>query len=181
MDNILHEGKRLKFLVKISPIKARDVAIAMNYKKVQSLAYYYNQPFVKKETLYKFLEILQIDENAFYNKKDGEIANIVEEETITYVTNKTYHQGKNLRNLLDNRFINITALCDKLNLNRANFYSYFKEPTLPEWLTLQVATILDIPTTRITGENVAETKFDKLVYNQLNEINAKLDKIILRK
>lgn len=69
-------------------------------------------------------------------------------------------------------------MCDALQLNRSNFYEYFKEPTLPEWLILQVSTILQIPASKITGENVAEKKFDKLVYDQLNTIQKQLSSII---
>lgn len=56
MDKILHEGKRLKTLIKQSTKKSKDIANSMNYKRLQGLAYYYRQPHIKKETLYKFLE-----------------------------------------------------------------------------------------------------------------------------
>lgn len=182
MSEILHEGKRLKFLIKTNPKKSKDIANSMNYKRLQGLAYYYRQPHIKKDTLYKFLDTLGIDENEFYNKKTNytstETQNIVNEDATNYVSNRSMHHGKNLKRLLEQRFINISALCDALQLNRANFYSYFKEPTLPEWLILQVCTILEIPASKITGENVAEKKFDKLVYDQLNQIQKQLNVII---
>jgi hypothetical protein len=182
MNEILHEGKRLKFLIKTSPKKSKEIANSMNYKRLQGLAYYYRQPFIKKDTLYKFLETLEISENEFYNKttdyETTQTNTIIAEDAATYVSNKSYHQGKNLKRLLEHRFINISAMCDALQLNRANFYSYFKEPTLPQWLILQVCTILEIPASKITGENITEKKFDKLVYDQLNQIQKQLSVLI---
>ena len=179
MEKILHEGKRLKMLIKESPKKSKEIASNMNYKRLQGLAYYYRQPHIKKDTLYKFLETLEINEDVFYNRNiSNDDSQMVNEDAITYTTTKSYHQGRNLKKLLEHRFINISAMCDALELSRANFYSYFKEPTLPEWLILQVCTILEIPASKLTGENVVEKKFDKLVYDQLNQIQKQLSVII---
>jgi len=60
MEKILHEGKRLKMLIKENPKKSKEIASNMNYKRLQGLAYYYRQPHIKKDTLYKFLETLNV-------------------------------------------------------------------------------------------------------------------------
>jgi DNA-binding Xre family transcriptional regulator len=124
----IHEGERLKYLIENQDIKLKDVVEKLGYSNYERLYYYYNQPQIKRSTLQKFCEVLNISVDTFYNTVKNAYNytdNLLKEDTsTTYGISK--HQGKNLLSMLENRGITKTHFAKQLSISRPTLDSYFE-------------------------------------------------------
>jgi len=179
----IHEGQRLKYLIENQDIKLKHIVEKLGYSNYERLYYYYDKAQIKRSTLDRFCEVLNISVDTFYNtvkKIDNYTNNVAKEDaSTTYTTSK--HQGKNLLSLLENRGITKTHFAKQLNISRPTLDSYFDEKELPLHVLLEVAHVLQTPVANIKGIGAGEKSFEKDIYLLLHDINTKLDNLLSAK
>jgi len=176
----IHEGQRLEYLIENQNIKVKYIVEKMGYSNYERLYYYYKQPQIKRSTLQKFCEVLNISIETFYNTVKNvynHTQNLLHEDTSTLYGNSK-HQGKNLLSILENRGITKTHFARQLNISRPTLDSYFEEKELPLHVLLEVAHVLQTPVANIKGIGTGEKSFEKDIYLLLQEINNKLDRLL---
>lgn len=171
----VHEGQRLKKWIDSKKKPLIDIVAEMGFSNYSHVYYYYPQARIKIQMLDKFCKVLGITREEFYSGFSGS-TNIENQSEDTYSIST--HQGKNLENIINNSGISITAFASKVGSTRKTIYQYFKENTLDEAFLMLAASVLKVPIAQIKGIGVSEKSFEKDIYQQLQLINQKLDKLI---
>jgi len=121
MSRLIHMGQRLKQILKQKKIKIVDFADMAGFTN-QIAHYHLRKSDMKRSTLEKFCEIINITPEEFYEwngipatngEKSGEVA--------------VMHHGGRLMELIGERGLNKTRLAKRLGMSRRTMYNLFEK------------------------------------------------------
>lgn len=171
----IHEGKRLKWWIEQNSDKKKDFLEKMGFSNYSHLHYYFNMQRIKMSTLEKFLNVLGITLDEFYNGKPGS-ENVTNDEEAVYTLSA--HNGINLHGLVSEYGMSDTVFAEKMDISRKTLYEWYKLKKLDEGILLKAAKILKVPLSQLKGNGEREKSFEYDIYVELRKINNSLNEIM---
>lgn len=123
MSRLIHMGQRLKQILKQKKIKIVDFADMAGFTN-QIAHYHLRKSDMKRSTLEKFCEIINITPEEFY-EWNSTPSSAVEKAGESIVV----HHGSRLMGLIGERGLNKTRLAKRLGMSRRTMYNLFEKET----------------------------------------------------
>src|SRR6185312_15356722 len=120
MSRLIHMGQRLKQILKQKKIKIVDFADMAGFTN-QIAHYHLRKSDMKRSTLEKFCELINISPEEFYEWNSVAVSN--GEKT---GDNLVVHHGSRLMELIGERGLNKTRLAKRLGMSRRTMYNLFE-------------------------------------------------------
>lgn len=141
--NIIHEGARLKQIVRDKKMKI--VAFAEMAKFSNQIAhYYFRKEAIKRATLLEFCTLLSISLEEFYGwsnpRKQPPPSN-------------DFHHGQRLGTLIEEKGLNKTKLADRMGLSRRALYNLLDKATFTPEQLKKICQVLEITQKEFSGSN----------------------------
>lgn len=172
--NIIHEGARLKQIVRDKHIKILDFAKKAGFSN-QIAHYYFRKEAIKRNTLLEFCTLLGISLDEFYAWAHP--------RRNTGLPPSEEHHGRRLDELIGEKGLNKTRLAGRMGLSRRALYNLMEKPRFTAEQLKKVCQALDISAREFAGnvnqvedepeEQVIESWKDKY-YKLLEEYNKAL-------
>lgn len=145
--NIIHEGARLKQIVRDKHIKILDFAKKAGFSN-QIAHYYFRKEAIKRGTLLEFCTLLGISLDEFY-------AWTHPRRTIAQPVSDL-HQGHRLDELIQEKGLNKTRLAGRMNLSRRALYNLIEKPRFTPEQLKKVCQVLEISAREFLGGGQVE-------------------------
>lgn len=169
---LLHHGARLKEIVKAKKLTVPMAVQLMGLSNNQHLHYYYNKQQIKTETLQTFLQGISSSMEEFLDV-DYSSDSMVNEDAPTYKLG--VHHGRNLKNIIKAKNINMTGLCKTVNISRHKLYTLFSQAHISNGDLFELAKAMEVPMARIKGIDVKDTDYEKEILNEVSELKNRID------
>ncbi|RPD40240.1 helix-turn-helix transcriptional regulator [Chitinophaga barathri] len=145
--NIIHEGARLKQIVRDKHIKILDFAKRAGFSN-QIAHYYFRKEAIKRATLLEFCTLLGISLDEFYAWTHP--------RRVPSQPVSDLHQGHRLDELIEEKGLNKTRLADRMNLSRRALYNLIEKPQFTPEQLKKVCQVLEITAKEFLGTNHVE-------------------------
>lgn len=145
--NIIHEGKRLKQIVRDKRIKILAFAKMADFSN-QIAHYYFKEESIKRSKLTELCTVLGITLEEFYNWEHIPKASQRPTEV---------HHGQRLNELIGEKGLNKTRLAERMEISRRALYNLVEKATFTPAQMKAVCQVLDMtPKEFINGQVVEE-------------------------
>ena len=141
MSRLIHMGQRLKQILKQRKIKIVDFADMAGFTN-QIAHYHLRKSDMKRSTLEKFCEIINISPEEFYEWNSVSIVNGEKPSASTVL-----HHGHRLMELISERGLNKTRLAKRLGMSRRTMYNLFDKEQFGSEELDKVSRALEISST----------------------------------
>ncbi|MGX5818325.1 helix-turn-helix domain-containing protein [Chitinophaga lutea] len=141
--NIIHEGARLKQIVRDKRMKILEFAEKAGFSN-QIAHYYFRKEAIKRSTLLEFCGMLGISLEEFYTwsptRKPPPPAS------------SDLHQGRRLNELIEEKGLNKTKLADRMGLSRRALYNLLEKPEFAAEQLRRVCQVLEMSPREFLGQ-----------------------------
>ncbi len=145
--NIIHEGARLKQIVRDKGMKILDFAERADFSN-QIAHYYFRQEAIKRSTLLEFCTLLSISLDEFYSWNHPRKVLVPE--------NSDLHHGRRLDELIREKGLNKTRLAKRMGLSRRALYNLLEKETFTPEQLRKVCQILEISQKEFLGGSLED-------------------------
>ncbi|SIO44087.1 helix-turn-helix transcriptional regulator [Chitinophaga niabensis] len=145
--NIIHEGARLKQIVRDKRMKILEFADLAGFSN-QIAHYYFRKEAIKRATLLEFCALLGISLDEFYNwthPRRTQPQPAVD-----------FHQGQRLDELIEEKGLNKTKLADRMGLSRRALYNLLDKSVFTPDQMKKICQVLEISAKEFLGGNHVE-------------------------
>ncbi|WP_346317204.1 helix-turn-helix transcriptional regulator [Chitinophaga sp. YIM B06452] len=142
--NIIHEGARLKQIVRDKHMKILDFARKAHFSN-QIAHYYFRQEAIKRTKLQEFCNLLGISLDEFYAWTHP--------RRVLSQPATDLHQGHRLDELIEEKGLNKTRLANRMNLSRRALYNLIEKPVFTPEQLKKVCQVLEISAKDFLGAN----------------------------
>lgn len=172
-NTLIHEGNRLQHWVENSPITKKKIIDGMGLTGYGHFTHYVKQDRVNIKILTKFCEVLGITLEQFYAGPHEKP--ITEDETEV----KKIHHGEAIKHAVTRSGIKATTIAQRMGISRGTLYNWFENQEIDTGTLLHLAQVLNIPVAELKGIGSGRAGFEKDIYLLLQDINQKLEKLLL--
>lgn len=141
MSRLIHMGQRLKQILKQKKIKIVDFADMAGFTN-QIAHYHLRKSDMKRSTLEKFCEIINISADEFYEWNSVSVHNGEKPPA-----SPVLHHGQRLMELISERGLNKTRLAKRLSMSRRTMYNLFDKEQFGSEELDKVSRALEISST----------------------------------
>jgi DNA-binding Xre family transcriptional regulator len=145
--NIIHEGARLKQIVRDKRMKILDFAELADFSN-QIAHYYFRKEAIKRSTLLEFCALLAISLDEFYNWTHPRKTQLQPAAD--------FHQGQRLDELIEEKGLNKTKLADRMGLSRRALYNLLDKSVFTPDQLKKICQVLEISPKEFLGGNHVE-------------------------
>ncbi len=152
--NIIHEGARLKQIVRDKGMKILDFARQAGFSN-QIAHYYFRKEAIKRSTLLEFCTMLGISLDEFYGWTHPRRA--------LPQPAQEQHHGRRLDEMIEEKGLNKTRLANRMALSRRALYNLLEKPVFTPDQLKKVCQVLEISQKEFVGGNNVEDGGAELV------------------
>lgn len=142
--NIIHEGARLKQIVRDKRMKILEFAELADFSN-QIAHYYFRKEAIKRSTLLEFCTLLGISLDEFYNWSHPRR---VPMQPVT-----DFHHGRRLNELIEEKGLNKTKLAERMSLSRRALYNLLDKSAFTAEQLKKMCQVLDVSLKEFMGGN----------------------------
>lgn len=140
--NIIHEGARLKQIVRDKRMKILEFAELADFSN-QIAHYYFRKEAIKRSTLLEFCTLLGISLDEFYNWSNPRRVPL---QPVT-----DFHYGQRLNELIEEKGLNKTKLAERMGLSRRALYNLLDRSAFTAEQLKKICLVLDVTQKEFLG------------------------------
>ena len=140
--NIIHEGARLKQIVRDKRMKILEFAELADFSN-QIAHYYFRKEAIKRSTLLEFCTLLGISLDEFYNWSNPRRVPL---QPVT-----DFHYGQRLNELIEEKGLNKTKLAERMGLSRRALYNLLDKSAFTAEQLKKICLVLDVTQKEFLG------------------------------
>ncbi|WP_394338028.1 helix-turn-helix domain-containing protein [Chitinophaga lutea] len=145
--NIIHEGARLKQIVRDKRMKILDFAELAGFSN-QIAHYYFRKEAIKRATLLEFCTLLGISLDEFYTWSNPR------RTPLQPVSD--FHYGQRLNELIEEKGLNKTKLAERMGLSRRALYNLLDKAAFTGDQLKKICQVLDVGMKEFMGSSQLE-------------------------
>lgn len=145
--NIIHEGARLKQIVRDKRMKILDFAELADFSN-QIAHYYFRKEAIKRSTLLEFCTLLGISLDEFYNWSNP--------RRPALQPASDFHYGQRLNELIEEKGLNKTKLAERMGLSRRALYNLLDKAVFSTEQLKKICQVLEVGQKEFLGHSNVE-------------------------
>lgn len=145
--NIIHEGARLKQIVRDKRMKILEFAELADFSN-QIAHYYFRKEAIKRATLLEFCTLLGISLEEFYNWSGSRRPPLQPVADL--------HYGRRLNELIEEKGLNKTKLAERMGLSRRALYNLLKKTTFTTDQLKKICQVLEMSQREFLGSSLED-------------------------